>query len=85
MGSTHTLFFDGKTSPIEGASVIPGMTISVKAIDGKTMETTTTREGVRAGTARIVLSEGGKVMTVTSTGTGAESGREPSVAVYNKQ
>ena len=85
MGSTHTLFFDGKTSPIEGANVIPGMKISVKAIDGNTMETTTTREGVRANNAHIVLSEGGKVMTVTTTGAGAESSREPSVVVFNKQ
>ena len=85
MGQTHTLFFDGRTSPMTGASVIPGMVISAKQIDGHTMETTTVRGGVTAGTARIVLSDGGKVMTVTNTPAGSGSSREPSVVVFTKR
>ena len=85
MGQTHTLFFDGRTSPIKGPNVIPGMVISAKQIDDHTIETTTTREGVTAGTARIALSDGGKVMTVTNRAAGSGSSREPSVMVFTKR
>ncbi len=85
MGGSHTLDFDGKSSPITGESVIPGMSITAKIIDSNSIETTTLREGVLAGKARMVLSDGGKVMTVTTTGAGPESSREPNVTVFNKQ
>ena len=85
IGQTYTLFFDGKTSPVTGGNVIPGMTISAKQIDGHTMETTSTRGGVKAGTSRTVLSEGNKVMTVTTTSAGPNNGRGPSVAVFTKK
>jgi hypothetical protein len=85
MGVSQTLFFDGKASPVTGASVIPNMMVSAKIIDANTVEMTSTREGVKASTARMVISDGGKRMTVTSTGTGPESSREPSVTVFEKQ
>lgn len=85
IGQSYMLFFDGKTSPVTGGNVIPGMAISAKQIDGHTMETTSTRGGVKAATSRIVLSEGNKVMTVTTTPAAPNSGREPSVVVFAKK
>lgn len=85
MGQSYKLTFDGKSSPITGASVIPNMVISAKQIDENTMETTSAREGVTAAKSRTVLSQGGKVMTITTTGVGPESSREPGVAVFVKQ
>ena len=84
LGQSYTLAF-GKTSAITGPNVVPGMTIAAAAVDDHTIETTTTREGVTAAKARIVLSDGGKVMTVTTTPAGADSSRRPSVIVYKKQ
>jgi hypothetical protein len=85
LGQNYVLSLDGKPSPISGATVIPDMMISARVIDGNTLETTTTRQGVPASRSRIQLSEGGRVMTVTTTNLGPNSGGEPSVFVYEKQ
>ena len=74
--------YERKTALNGKPSVIPGM---AKQIDGHTMETATTRGDVTAVTARIVLSDGGKVMTVTNTPAGSGSSREPSVVVFTKR
>jgi hypothetical protein len=85
LGQTYTLTFDGKPAAVLGPGMIPNMTIAAKPINDHTLETTSSREGVAVGKAMIVLSDGGKVMTVTSTQLGANNSGEPSVAVYEKQ
>jgi hypothetical protein len=85
LGQMYDLTLDGKPAPIAGIAVIPDMMISARQIDGNTIETTTTRQGVAANKSRIQLSDGGKVMTVTTTNVGPKGDSEPTINVFEKQ
>jgi len=78
------LFFDGKTSPVTGDMVIPGMIVSAAIIDKNTIETTMSREGKQAGKSRLVLSSDGKVLTRTTTVVREGNNDESSVTVFRK-
>jgi|SRR3954451_23891914 len=84
MGVSSTLFFDGKTSPVTGDMVIPGMIVSAAIIDKNTIETTMSREGKQAGKSRLVLSSDGKVLTRTTTVVREGNNDESSVTVFRK-
>ena len=84
--ATHTMFlskFDGKDVPYEGNP--DADTASPKKIDDNSYENTWKKGGKATILSKVVVSEDGKTMTITHTGTNAKGEAVNSTAVYNKQ
>jgi hypothetical protein len=84
-GVTQIMTLDGKPTPVTGPAVISGAMIAAKIVDDRTIETTSSREGVVTGKATLVISTDGKTLTSTFTSLGPNAGSEPGVVVYEKQ
>lgn len=87
-GSTHpesfTVKYDGKDAPFTG-DAYGADTLAVKLIDANHIEATEKKGGRLLYTTKVVVSNDGKVMTITNKGK-TESGQPINVAlVYDKQ
>jgi hypothetical protein len=83
VNSTSTVKYDGKEYPVTGA---PWDTISIKQIDANTFTSEQKKTGGKYHTAaRMVISKGGKLMTLTSKGTNDEGKPTTAKAIYDKQ
>ena len=80
-GSTYVVALDDKPVPSIGPATIAGTMIAAKQTNDRTIETTTSREGVITGGSKRVLSADGRTMTVTTTIAGPNAPTEPSVTV----
>ena len=79
----YTANFDGKDYPVTGSSTAD--TIALKRIDAHTGEATLKKGGKTVSTARRVVSQDGKTLTLTIKGTNAQGQPMHNVAVYEKQ
>jgi hypothetical protein len=84
-GNTYVVALDDKPVPTSGPATIAGSMIAAKQTDDRTIETTSSREGVITGRSKRVISADGRTMTVTTTIVGANAPTEPSVSVFVKQ
>jgi hypothetical protein len=75
--------FDGKDVPWEGNP--DADMASPKRIDANSYENTWKKDGKATITSKVVVSENGKTLTVTHTGTDSQGRTVNSTAVYNKQ
>ncbi|HUS05521.1 MAG TPA: hypothetical protein VMZ52_04465 [Bryobacteraceae bacterium] len=83
INSSYTAKYDGTESPVTGA---PWDSISIKQVDANTLTSETKKSsGKYQATSRTVVSEDGKIMTVTSKGTNDEGESFSSTIVYDKQ
>ncbi len=80
INSSYTAKYDGKDYPVTGDT-----TIAMKEVNANTHTYTQKRGGKVSGTGRGVISNGGKTMTLTLTGTNAEGKKFHNVTVYDKQ
>lgn len=75
--------FDGKDYPVTGDSSAD--TRSYSRINANTLTLTNKKGGKTTLTGRIVVSNGGKTRTVTTTATNSQGKKVTNVAVYDKQ
>jgi hypothetical protein len=83
--TSWALTADGKPSPVEGAAVISGTATAGKVVNNQSIEWSQSREGVATGRTTWTLSEGGKVLTASTTNVGPDSTGQPSITVYVRQ
>ena len=79
----YTAQFDGKDYPLTGSQTADKT--SLKRIDARTTERTNKKGETVVGTITQVLSEDGKTMTATTTGTNAQGQAMNNVTVWEKQ
>jgi len=79
----YTAQFDGKDYPLTGSPTADKT--SLKRIDARTTERTNKKGETVVGTITQVLSEDGKTMTATTTGTNAQGQAMNNVTVWEKQ
>jgi hypothetical protein len=79
----YTAQYDGKDSPLTGSQNAD--TVSLKRIDARTLERTDKKGDKVVATSTRVVSEDGKTMTVTTTGTNAQGQAMNNVTVWEKQ
>ena len=79
----YTASDDGKDSPVTGLAFADS--IAVKRVDTYTFDMDTKKSGKVIGTSRAQFSHDGKVLTLTSSTTGADGKPVHNVAVYDKQ
>ena len=77
--------FDGKDNPISGSIPSGADTISAKRLDSNHYVATLKKGDKVIGTSKVMVSMGGKVTTVESTGTNAAGVKTHDVQVYDKQ
>jgi hypothetical protein len=83
-GSSYTAKYDGQEVKVAGNA--PYDTVSVKQVDANTLTDERTKTGTQyRASGRIVISNGGKTMTVTIKGTDAAGKAFANVMVYEKQ
>ena len=82
----YTAKYDGKNYPLNGMGTPDGAdTLALKPIDTNTYEVTAKRGGIVVMTARVVVSQNGKVTTITTKGTDVSGKPDSSVRVFYKQ
>lgn len=82
----YTANYDGKEYPEPGVGTPNGMdAIIIKRIDANTTEYTGKKAGKIVQTARRVVSNGGKLLTITATGTNEKGQKTETITVYDKQ
>ena len=79
----YTAQYDGKDSPMTGPQNAD--TVSLKRLDARTIERTDKKGDKVVATSTRVVSEDGKTMTVTVTGTNAQGQAMNNVTVWEKQ
>ena len=79
----YTAQFDGKDYPLTGSQTADKT--SLKRIDARTIERTDKKGEKVVATSSRVVSEDGKTMTVTTTGTNAQGQAMNNVTVWEKQ
>jgi hypothetical protein len=79
----YTAQYDGKDYPMTGSQNAD--MVSLKRIDARTMERTDKKGEKVVVTSTRVISEDGKTMTVTTTGTNAQGQAMNNVTVWEKQ
>jgi hypothetical protein len=79
----YTAQYDGKDYPITGSQNAD--TVALKRIDARTIERTDKKGEKVVVTSSRVVSEDGKTMTVTTTGTNAQGQAMNNVTVWEKQ
>ncbi len=82
---SYTANYDGKDNPISGTGPLGSDTIAVKRINPNTIKATLKKAGKVLVTARLVVSEDGKVITLTGKGTNANGQAVSNVMVWDKQ
>jgi len=84
INASYTAKFDGKDVHVTGNS--PYDTIALKQVNANTLTDARKKsDGKYKATSRIVISNGGKIMTGTTRGTNAEGKPFTSVFVFDKQ
>jgi hypothetical protein len=83
--TSYTVAFDGKPVSVTGRTTLSGITIAAKPLNDRTIEFTTSRDGIAYIRSVNQLSADGKTLTVTSTSIGTNASAEPSVVVWVKQ
>lgn len=84
INATYTIKYDGKGVQVTGNS--PYDTIAVKQVNDNTLTDIRNQTGGRYhATSRIVVSNDGKTMTTTTTGTNGEGKEFNSTFVFEKQ
>ena len=82
----YTAKYDGKDYPLTGIGTPDGAdTLALKRIDTNTYEVTAKRDCIVVMTARVVVSQNGKVTTITTKGTNVSGKPDSSVRVFYKQ
>ena len=82
----YTAKYDGKDYPLTGIGTPDGAdTLALKRIDTNTYEVTAKRGGIVVMTARVVVSQNGKVTTITTKGRDVSGKPDSSVRVFYKQ
>lgn len=80
--ATVTAKFDGKGHSITGPTVPPGLAVTVKPVNAKTIDTETLKDGKPIAKSRMQISADGKTLTETAT----MAGQKQSVMyVYDKE
>ena len=79
----YTAQYDGKDYPITGSQNAD--TVALKRLDARTMERTDKKGEKVVATSSRAVSEDGKTMTVTTTGTNAQGQAMNNVTVWDKQ
>lgn len=79
----YTAKYDSLEYPLTGSAIIDA--IALKRVNAYTSEATLTHARKLIGTARRVISEDGKTMTITFRGTDENGRAVTNVAVYEKQ
>jgi hypothetical protein len=79
----YSAHYDGKDYKYTGSPDYD--TIALKRVDANTNEATLKKGGKVVQTAKVVLSGGGKVRTITLTGTNATGQKVNNVMVFDKQ
>ena len=79
----YTANFDSKDNPLTGSQIAD--TVSLKRIDQRTSERTDKKAGAVAQTLRRVVSQDGKMMTVTVKGKNAQGQDVNNTLVFEKQ
>jgi hypothetical protein len=83
---SYTVKYDGKDYPVTGAGTPNGAdTITSKRIDANTAESTWKKGGKVVNTARRSISNDGKTMTSTASGTRPDGKATSARSVYDKQ
>ena len=82
INSSYTAKYDGKDSPVTGA---PWDSIALKQVNANTYTAISKKDGKLYSNGRTVISDGGKTMTTTTTGTDAEGKEFHNILVYDKQ
>jgi hypothetical protein len=80
----YTANFDGKNSPLTGSQLGADM-VSLKRIDARTTERTDKKGDKVVQVLTRVVSQDGKMMTVTTKGTNAQGQAVNNVGVFEKQ
>ena len=87
-GKTHssafTVKYDGKDYPYT-ADPNGADTLAVKLVDANHLDSTLKKGGKVLYTSKVVVSDGGKVMTITSKGTDGSGKAFDNVLVYDRQ
>jgi hypothetical protein len=84
LNATYTTKYDGSDVQVAGNSLYD--TVAIKQVNANTLtEARKKTDGPYKATSRIVVSSGGKIMTITTTGTNAEGKEFTSVFVFDKQ
>ena len=78
----YTAKYDGKDYPVTGG---PWDSIAIKKVNANTYTTTLKKGGKLYSNGRTVISNGGKTMTTTTTGTDADGKKFHNILVYDKQ
>ena len=81
----YTSNLDGKSYPITGQAPYGADSISANLTAPNTIQSTLTKNGKTVATATTVVSNGGKVLTITTKGTYAQGKHFTNVGVYDKQ
>lgn len=84
VNSTYTAKYDGKDVQVNGSA--PYNTIAIKQVNANTLTGTSKNTGNKyRATSRIVVSNGGKTMTLTTKGTNADGKEFSQTYVFDKQ
>ena len=88
-GSTQkygfTLKYDNRDYPVTGNDPGGADTIAVKLVDANHIESTSKKGGEVLYTSKVVVSEDGKVMTITTKGKNPDGEPFDNVQVYDRQ
>jgi len=78
-----TFKYDGKEYPYTGSPMFDSL--SLKRVDGTTVKSVLKRGGKVVGSTTRTLSDGGKVLTLTTKSTDAQGVKHDEVAVFDRQ
>jgi len=88
-GSTQkygfTVKYDNKDYPVTGKDPAGADTLAVKLVDANHIDSTSKKGGKVLYTSNVAVSNGGKVMTITSKGKNADGEPFDNVLVYDRQ
>jgi len=82
---SYTAAYDGKPVPITGTGPMGADAVALKHIDASTTQEVFTKAGAVVETTISVVSDGGKTLTVTATGTNAAGQPFKNILVFEKQ
>lgn len=82
INASYTVKYDGKEVPVSGA---PYDATAIKQVNANTFTAVQKKNGKVYANVRMVISQDGKTMTTTSTGTNAEGKKFHNVMVFDKQ
>jgi len=84
-GVTLMLSPDGKPTDVTGPAVISATVAALKPISPDKIEITQSRQGITTGRLTLTLSDGAKMLTISSVNLAPNASPAPSVTVFRKQ